>query len=56
MNIGDTVLRKDPGGEEVIRNIFTKEDLLKYYNDYYACDNEAEILSNEYIKNDYLRM
>jgi len=32
MIIGDMVLRKDKNGEEVIRNIFTQED-LDYHQD-----------------------
>ncbi len=49
MNIGDTVLRKDPGGEEVIRNIYTKED-LDYHLDLQAKGYKYEVLGKAEVK------
>lgn len=51
MNIGDVVLRKDPGGEEVIRNIFTKED-LDYHLDLQAKGYKYEVLGKAEVKVD----
>jgi hypothetical protein len=51
MNIGDTVLRKDPGGEEVIRNIFTKED-LDYHLDLQAKGYKYEVLGKAKVQVD----
>ena len=47
--IGDTVSRKDPGGEEVIRNIFTQED-LDYHLDLQAKGYEYTVLGKAEVK------